>query len=83
MHFNKAHGPKGNKLNSKIINKDMVEANAPSAVKLLFVVDQSFDIQSLINKMKNPITDQYDIIGSQEAYDNLADKYTYDGIVAF
>ena len=61
----------------------MVEANAPQAVKLLFVVDQSFDIQTLINKMKTPITDDYDIVGSQEAYDALADKYAYDGIAAF
>lgn len=61
----------------------MVEANAPSTVKLLFVVDQSFDIQTLINKTKNPITDHYDIVGSQEAYDALTDKYVYDGIAAF
>ena len=68
---------------NKIINKDMVEANAQFAPKLLFVVDQSAGIEGLIARMKTPITDDYDIVQSQEQYDALADKYVYDGLAVF
>jgi len=54
-----------------------------SSTRLLFVCSEKAGVQGLIDRMNTPITDTYDIATSAEAYEALADKYSYDILVVF
>jgi hypothetical protein len=59
----------------------MVEASAGTGKSFLFATIPSCDIQGLINRMRTPITDTYDIVKTVDEYEALADKYKYDALV--
>ena len=54
-----------------------------SSTRLLFVAAERANLPALIARMNTPLTDQYDLVTSQEQYEALEDKYSYDILVIF